>query len=336
LTWDLVKQNLDYFDYPKINVLKLFPQDPMSKPILVTGSHRSGSTWVGKMIAESPQIHYIHEPFNVTHPPGGGICRAQFNYWYTYISSENEEMYYKALKDTVEFSYSTLSAFRRIKSHRHIKKVIRDYYQFKQSRAQNLRPLLKDPIALFSAEWLEAKFNVDVIVIMRHPAAFVSSLKRKDWQYPFSHFLQQAHLMQELPNTLQEEIETYANTTQEIINQASLVWKICHSRILQYQKGHPEWIFVRHEDLSLDPLGEFSKIYNYLGLEFSPKIEAAIQDHSNSDNPSEAPNNATHVLKRNSQENIKNWKYRLSNPEINIIREQVEEISQNFYGDSDW
>ena len=33
-----------------------------TKPILVTGSHRSGSTWVGKMLATSPSVNYIHEP----------------------------------------------------------------------------------------------------------------------------------------------------------------------------------------------------------------------------------------------------------------------------------
>ena len=34
------------------------------RPILVTGSHRSGTTWVGKTIALSPSVTYIGEPFN--------------------------------------------------------------------------------------------------------------------------------------------------------------------------------------------------------------------------------------------------------------------------------
>ena len=35
-----------------------------ANPILVTGSHRSGTTWAGQMLATAPGIGYIHEPFN--------------------------------------------------------------------------------------------------------------------------------------------------------------------------------------------------------------------------------------------------------------------------------
>ena len=38
------------------------------KPILVTGAHRSGTTWVGKMLALAPGVAYLHEPFSPTHP----------------------------------------------------------------------------------------------------------------------------------------------------------------------------------------------------------------------------------------------------------------------------
>ncbi len=308
----------------------------INKPILVTGSHRSGSTWVGKMLAESPQAFYIHEPFNITHPPGVGICRAQFVYWYTCISSENEAQYYSALKDTIKFSYSTLSAIGQIRSSKQIKKIAREYRQFNQCRTQSLRPLLKDPLALFSAEWLASRFEADVIMLIRHPAAFVSSLKRKNWQFPFSHFLQQPQLLQDLPESIQAEIVTYTHSRPEIVDQAILLWKICHSHILRCRSRYSDWLFVRHEDLSMNPLAEFSTIYERLNLDFTPEIKAVILEHSNPDNPREAENNATHTLKRNSQENIKNWQHRLSSVEIKHIREQVEPIAAAFYTDADW
>jgi hypothetical protein len=34
------------------------------KTILVTGSHRSGSTWAEQILAIAPNTGYIHEPFN--------------------------------------------------------------------------------------------------------------------------------------------------------------------------------------------------------------------------------------------------------------------------------
>ena len=34
------------------------------KHILVTGSNRSGTTWVGKMLCASNELNYIYEPFS--------------------------------------------------------------------------------------------------------------------------------------------------------------------------------------------------------------------------------------------------------------------------------
>ncbi|MEO1068431.1 MAG: sulfotransferase domain-containing protein [Cyanobacteria bacterium J06638_6] len=180
------------------------------------------------------------------------------------------------------------------------------------------------------------RFRADVIMLIRHPAAFVSSLKRKHWQFPFSNFLSQPQLMENLPPSLQQEIEAYAHSQVDIVDQAILLWKVCHSHIRQCQACYPEWMFVRHEDLSSDPLAGFGQLYDRLNLDLTPAIAAVILEHSSSSNPREAENNATHVLKRNSQENIKNWQNRLTPAEVDHIREQVEPIAKAFYSDADW
>src|SRR5258707_7647151 len=75
-----------------------------TRPILVSGSHRSGTTWVGKMIAASPAVGYIHEPFNPLHRPG--ICTAKFPQWFFYVSEENEAPFYEPLKRTLAFRFN--------------------------------------------------------------------------------------------------------------------------------------------------------------------------------------------------------------------------------------
>jgi LPS sulfotransferase NodH len=73
------------------------------KPILVTGSHRSGSTWVGTMLATSPSVGYVQEPFSLNHRPG--IFSAKFDYWFrehlTFAKISSSEL-------TVEISTSQL------------------------------------------------------------------------------------------------------------------------------------------------------------------------------------------------------------------------------------
>jgi hypothetical protein len=50
------------------------------RPIRVTGIHRSGSTWVGQTIAQSPDVIYIAEPFHPTSPPGN--CDLERDHWF--------------------------------------------------------------------------------------------------------------------------------------------------------------------------------------------------------------------------------------------------------------
>ena len=76
--------------------------DPRQRtPILVTGAHRTGTTWVGKMLAASRQAAYLSEPLNLWHRPG--VLRTPLQHWYTYICAENEQAYLPGLQATLAF-----------------------------------------------------------------------------------------------------------------------------------------------------------------------------------------------------------------------------------------
>ena len=72
-------------------------------PILVTGAHRTGTTWVGRMLAADIDMAYVSEPLNVLHRPG--VFGAPVKYWYTYITSENESEYLPAFRQLLDFEY---------------------------------------------------------------------------------------------------------------------------------------------------------------------------------------------------------------------------------------
>lgn len=306
------------------------------KPILITGSHRSGSTWVGKMIAESSSVVYIHEPFNIEYRPARGIDNVCSQYWFTYINSENESLYYQKINDIVQLKYNLGETLKNIKARRQILDILRENLNFTKYRLLQKRPLLKDPIALFSAEYLASQFNMDIVVLIRHPAAFAGSLKQTNWKFPFSHFLKQPLLMKEHLSSFEVKIKAYAEKEQDIIDQASLLWNIIHYIILKYQKQYKNWLFVRHEDISREPIPEFRNIFNYCNVEFSTDIEKVIKEHSSSKNSDGNRDNQINSLKRDSSSNIWNWKQRLSISEIERIRSQVEDISSHFYSNEDW
>lgn len=309
------------------------------KPILVTGAHRSGSTWIGRMLALSPEIGYIQEPLNLYHRPG--ICSAKFKYWFPYISQENEGKYYDSLRDTVDFKYKVKSELKAVRSFRDFGRMLRDFRNFNTYRRLKVRPLLKDPIAIFSTEWLASRFDMDVVVIIRHPAAFVASIKVKNWTFPFQDLLKQPLLMEEHLYPFASEVKDYAANEKDIIDQACLLWNIIYFRVSEYQKRNPNWIFQKHEDISVDPVFAFEKMYKRLGLEFSEHIKSTIEEYSNPQNPLNAKQNDSFLflrrhLKRDSKLNISNWKKRLDAREISKIKENTGALASTFYDDSFW
>lgn len=307
------------------------------KGILVTGSHRSGSTWVGKMLSLSSSIGYIHEPFNIERRRFG-ICRAKFQHWFFYVTEENESTFYQPIKDTLDLNYSFKEDIKEIKSLKDIGCSLRDYIKFSHYQISRVRPLLKDPLAVFSAEWLASRFNMNVIVLIRHPAAFAGSLKIKDWTFPFSHFLEQPLLMRDHLEPFEAEIKDYTKREYPVIDQAILLWKIVHYVIAKYKKNHPDWLLIRHEDISRNSSYFFNTIFNNLNIEFTHKIQNKIEKYTALEKPRKQLLIRRHNLeiKRNSRANIYSWKSRLSASEIKTIRTNVEDISSLFYSDEDW
>src|SRR5262249_11923008 len=133
-----------------------------SKPILITGSHCSGSTWVGKMLSASGDVAYIPAPFNLLHDPVQ--CGAKFKYWFTYICSENASDYEPFLRDTVHLHYSLKAKLDSLYGFLTISSWITEAASFELKRWQKKRPLLKDPLAVLSADWLASRFGMDVVI----------------------------------------------------------------------------------------------------------------------------------------------------------------------------
>ena len=304
-----------------------------SDPILVTGSHRSGSTWVGRMIARSRAVRYLHEPFN----PDAfvpGICQARFEREFTYVCADNADPYRNALERCLRFRYGFGAGLGAVRTRKAAVRLTRDLGRFTVSRLRKARPLMKDPHAVFSADWLARTFDMSVVVLIRHPAAFVGSIKKARWSFRFEQFLEQPLLMQRHLGRFQREIEALATESGDIVDQGILLWNAIHHAIASYRDHHPDWIFVRHEDLSREPVPAFGSVFRRLGLEYTEAVQRAIADFSGSNNPSEQHGGSE--IRRNSKANIWNWKKRLTSAEIQRVKEGTLEIAAQFYTEDDW
>jgi hypothetical protein len=309
-------------------------------PILVTGSHRSGTTWVGKMLAADADTAYISEPLNVLHRPG--VYRTPVNYWYTYITDENGAEYLPAFNELLNFQYHTLHELLSLRSFKDFLRMGRDFHTFFIGSMHGQRALIKDPFAVFSAPWFAKQLQCQVVITVRHPGGFVGSLKRLGWNFDFGNFLNQPLFMRDHLEGDRAAMESMPKD--DIVGQAALLWKIIyrfvHSTLRpaqgDAQAGFPQFHIVRHEDLSRDPISGYRSLYKSLGLDFTEKVKDIIQNSSNSENPAKLAKNKTHSVKLDSHANLDNWKKILSPEEITRVRTITAGISESFYSEEEW
>ena len=303
---------------------------PSLPPILVTGAHRSGTTWVGRMLVAGGQATLINEPFNRSHP--SGVMRAPVRSVYTYVCDENEAEYLAPMRETLAYRYHYWEQLtsRPVKE---LPRAARDAMGFLRARLARRRPLLKDPFALFSIPWFAERLHCQVVVVVRHPLAFASSLKRLDWSFEFGDLLGQPLLMDQVLSSFRGEMQRMQHQPSDVISQACLLWRVIYGTVTRYRLTQPQVIVTRHEDLSLHPVEGFRRLYSQLGLTFSTPAERAVIRSSMENNPSELAARDPHAVRLNSRANLENWKHRLTGEEIERVLEATHDIASVFYGE---
>lgn len=304
------------------------------RPILVTGPHRSGTTWVGRMLSVNGDVAYVSEPLNVWHRPG--VFEASVAHWYTYICKDNEDHYLPAFRETLKLNYHLWDEIKSLRSLKDLLRMFRDLGIFIFGRLGHRRVLMKDPFAVFSMPWFADRLNCEVIVVLRHPAAFVSSLKRLDWPFDFKDLLDQPLLMRDWFEPFRTELQAAVDNPRDVIGQGSLLWRLICYVTYKVQQSHPNLHVVLHEELSLQPVTLFEQLYAELELPFTSKARKGIVKSTSSSNPQEVSLESIYSTNLDSAANLENWKQRLTPEEITRIRELTQDVAKIYYGDRDW
>ena len=77
-----------------------------NRPILVTGPHRSGTTWVGRMVCSHPGLAYLSEPFNVRIPP------SPVRHFFHYVTPAETQAFHAYLAPLLTFHDAALYQIR--------------------------------------------------------------------------------------------------------------------------------------------------------------------------------------------------------------------------------
>jgi len=244
-------------------------------------------------------LAYVHEPFNI-----GRHKKTPLKFWFEHVHENTSHKKQQQIKKYLRYFYSiyhvnNIHDVFKVRSFKEARKLIS---KLKSKATKTI--VLKDPIAFMSAKWIYHTLHADVVVVIRHPAAFVASLKAKDWHFNFNDFLGQNALMDSYLKPYASQIEDYAKNKRDIVDQGILLWNVIYTIVLNYKEEfNNNWYFVKHEDLSENPIHEFEKLFHFLNIEFSDDVVKYIQNTTTS----KTKNN----IFRDSKANRYSWKKRL-------------------------
>jgi hypothetical protein len=303
------------------------------RPVLVTGAHRSGTTWAGRVLAASPSgLGYVWEPFNPRHRPGTFPLR--FPHYFHYVCAENAAECAAPLADTIALRYRPLAELRSLRSPKDAGRMARDWRRFAWARRRGEAALVKDPIALLSSEWLADTYDMRVVVMIRHPAAFAASILRLGWRHRFADFTDQPLLMRDLLGPHEAEIRAAQASTPELVDEAILLWNILYGVVAGFQERRADWHFVRHEDLATAPVAAYRDLYARIGLAWSDAVERLVRETSEAQDGA-APTRVD-AIRRQSAALARGWRSRLPDAVVERIRAGTAALAPRWYSGADW
>jgi len=278
------------------------PDRDLRKSILVAGTARSGTTWLGDLITSQIPCRILFEPFN---PDLVSEYRAFHYFQYMRPDSENDQLH--------AFAHKVFSGeIRNPWIDRQNEWILPKYRLIKEIRA-NL--LLK---------WLHDHFSeVPILFLLRHPCAVVLSRLELGWasDSDIKPFLSQPELVSDYLGDHLALIRS-AKTTEE---KHAIIWSV--STLVPLKQFKPgELKIVYYENLCTQPEIELPDIFKSIGQHYeNPRIDKINQ-------PSQTAKETSAVV--TGKDKVTHWKKKLTPSQIENILRVVDRFGlSHIYGD---
>ena len=299
------------------------------RPVLVTGSHRSGSTWIGRLLAAADELHYVQEPFNIVAHQRWMHPRPEHQF--LHVTDANEASWLAPVQQVVDLNYPLGAHLARRPGLKMSRRASRVALDARRARRSGAAAMIKDPIAVFSTPWIARRFDAVPVVMVRDAVPFVGSLLDRGWSFDFSHWTAQPTLMAEL-DPWTDEIERMATQPGELIDQAILMW----NAIYGFVAGLPAALeplgiqahIEAYETIASNPLVEVEHLYGRLGLEFGiEQRRVAIELSTGRSQADDGTGVSAIDVQRDSSAALKTWRDRLDQDQIEHITTATAEVA---------
>ncbi|MCD6486472.1 MAG: sulfotransferase [Syntrophobacterales bacterium] len=304
-----------------------------TKTGVICGLHRSGTTYVGRILSLSSSTSVIYEPFNSVW--GLQYAPPSYTYWRAEdASSYAEKIVQKALMFQGNFSkpLSTKYGWRKTKYKFFGGKKHLQWKKLKLLEFLHMVPkhvIWKDPFCTFMVDYLSRIYNMKIVCMIRHPCAHYYSVSKQNWFFDIRNLTRQKKLLTDYGTGNPEYLWEKAKS--DNLTSIALLWKIMIRMMTSLNKQNNNLMIVRHEDLCIQPEVEVERICKFLGVGFTPRMRKYIHITSHG-LYAEALNGNEHDYVRNSKALVDIWKSKLPEREQEMVLQIIGEDIKNFYG----
>lgn len=215
------------------------------RSVLISGSPRSGTTWLSELVNHDNSYRRVFEPF---HPGKVRDFRAFRSRQYLRPDDRRGEY---------------LEPVRRALSGE-----LRGRWMDRGGPVLAERRLVKEVRANLLLGWISANFpGLPMVLLLRHPRAVVASRLALDWEDNLSETMEQEDLVRDHLLPMEAEIRAAADSFERHL----FLWCIdSYVPLRQLCPGHAHLLF--YEDLIHSPEKELRGLFAFLGKPFDPNV----------------------------------------------------------------
>lgn len=301
--------------------------------IFVTGVIRSGTTFTGKILSLPLEVDYIHEPFNTE----CGMSGMKRRYRYVRPSLDTSEMrrIHSLVEDVFAYNFTLqTTCYDGDPWYRNLAKQLVGsrgpfYLRLAKANPFHTTSVIKDPTGSMMANYLYQRFEVQPVVLIRHPVSLVASFRRLEWWPQSEKLLEQSALVSDHFDSPSVQPSASDYELPDHVIDACVHWNLVNRVLLKWAQKY-DWNLVKHERLCENPHSTFKRLYNKMNLPWSDYVRIKIEEMTNSKSP-KATNNNVQDFERNSEKIFKNRLYSVSKNKREEIYKITKDVALQVY-----
>jgi hypothetical protein len=285
-------------------------------PLFVSGNGRSGTSWIGETLGRADGVIYYREP---CHPENNGLAGAAADdVWSRYVPPEGDDPF---LATRLEAAFA--GRFRRGSGAAAAPATL--------VPRRRVRVVGKEVAAFMSSEWVARRWRPQVLLILRHPAAYVASVERLGQGEAEGARLRRLLATPPVRTGALAPLRPWLQELRDPLAVTAASWAIRTAVVLDGRRRHPDWYLAFYEDIARDPVACFRELYDRFDLAWGPRQEAWITRKTR------AAQSGQFATSRISAQHIDAWRRTLDADRLARIRAVLEPFALPFYDrDEDW